>query len=265
VLAQTYRHFEIIVVDDGSSDTTSEVAARYTELRYLRQSHLGLPTARNAGLAASKGEYIVFLDADDRLVPDALQTGVNALRAVPDCAFVYGFCQFIDQQGATIPTPPHVAIEENHYRALFKQNHIWTPGAAMFRRSILSQVQGFDQSFTRGCEDIELYLRITRYWPIQCHRQVVIQYRKHRASMSSKKIKMLYASNDVVRKHRSEIKSDLELKEFCRNYLTPRHRLVLHYLRINHLANRIGVAVRLRTRVRAIKLHFQKIRQIRGI
>ncbi len=257
VLAQTYRHFEIIVVDDGSPDHTSKVTARYAGLRYIRQRHLGVPTARNAGLDASAGDYIVFLDADDRLVHDALETGVNSLRAVQDCAFVYGFCEFIDQQGASIPTPPHVSIKENHYRALFKQNHIWTPGAVMFRRSILSRVKRFDQSFTRGCEDIDLYLRITKHWPIHCHGKVVVQYRKHRASMSAKRFSMLRASNDLFRKHLREVKGNLELEEFCRSKLIPLHHLVLQHPMVNH----IGAAVRLRTRLRAIKSYFQKIRR----
>jgi glycosyltransferase involved in cell wall biosynthesis len=253
VFAQTYRHFEIIVVDDGSPDNTSKLVTRYAGLRFIRQQHLGLPTARNAGLDASEGEYTVFLDADDRLLPDALETGVNSLRAVPDCAFVYGFCEFIDRRGASLPTPPHVPIGENHYRALFKKNHIWTPGAVMFRRSTLSQLMGFDQSFTRGCEDIDLYLRITKCWPIQCHGKVVIQYRKHSASMSMKGVQMLCASNDLFRKHLQEVKGDLELEAFCRNKLLPRNSLALNYPTLA----RIFAALRVRTRLRAIKSYFQ--------
>src|SRR5215475_15529393 len=79
VLTQTYHNLETIVVDDGSPDKTAEVSAKH-KVRYLRQRHSGLAAARNTGLHASKGEYIVFLDADDRLTIDAVEVGVKLLN-----------------------------------------------------------------------------------------------------------------------------------------------------------------------------------------
>ena len=73
VFKQTYKHFEIVVVDDGSTDNTSEVARRYSGIRCIEQVNQGLSAARNTGIRESKGEYLVFLDADDRLYPIALE------------------------------------------------------------------------------------------------------------------------------------------------------------------------------------------------
>jgi len=257
VLAQTYTRYEIIVVDDGSTDNTSAVAARYSGLRCIRQRHLGLPTARNTGLRVCAGEYVVFLDADDRLLPAALATGLDCLRAQPECAFVYGFCEFIDHAGASLPTPPHPIIEQQHYRALFERNYIWTPGAAMFRRNALAQVGGFDQTLVRGCEDLDIYLRVTKDRPVYGHGRVILQYRKHGGSMSMKVTSMLRASNELFRKHLKLVKGDVELEELCQRKIIPPHRLLGRRLSI-----RLFAAIRVRTRLRALKLALQRVPKV---
>jgi glycosyltransferase involved in cell wall biosynthesis len=259
VLAQTYRHFEIIVVNDGSPDNTSEVAARYDGVKCIRQRNLGLSTARNTGLKACAGDYIVFLDADDRLLPDTLKTGVDSLSAGTECAFVYGFCEFINDAGSPIPTPPHVSIVRDHYRAFLQENHIWTPGAAMFRRTVLSHVKGFDPSLSRGCEDLDLYLRIAKDFPIHCHGKISMQYRKHSASMSRERFRMLRASNDLFHKHLRAVKGDLELEAICRSKILSRRRLILH----QPLVLRMITTVRLRTRLRAAKAYCRQVLQSR--
>ena len=88
-LAQTYPHFEVIVVNDGSIDTTEEVVSRYFGVRYIRQENQGVAIARNTGLSESHGAYVVFLDQEDRLLPNALEVGINCLKTHTDCTFVY--------------------------------------------------------------------------------------------------------------------------------------------------------------------------------
>jgi glycosyltransferase involved in cell wall biosynthesis len=100
VFAQSYPRFEVVVVDDGSTDDTSEVAARYPGVRCVRQDNQGVSAARNSGLLRSEGEYAVFLDADDRLLPGALEAGLECLRVHPRCAFASGRYRFIAGDGS---------------------------------------------------------------------------------------------------------------------------------------------------------------------
>src|SRR3712207_3649838 len=88
VLGQAYARFEILVIDHGATHDTFEVAAQYPEVRCIRQDNQGLSAARNSGIHESKGSCLVFLNAEDRLLPNALKLGVEYLKSHPKCAFV---------------------------------------------------------------------------------------------------------------------------------------------------------------------------------
>ncbi len=200
VLQQTYPHVEIVVVDDGSPDNTAAVAARYPGVRYIRQENQGLAAARNTGMRHSNGSYLVFLDADDRLLAQALETGLAALNSHPECAFVAGHCRFIAATGAPLPTPHPPHIEQEHYAELLRKNYIWMPGVVMYRRAVFQSVSGFDQAVD-ACADYALYLQIARDFPIYCHDTVVAEYRQHGTNMTRNAGLMLSAAVDVLRCH----------------------------------------------------------------
>jgi glycosyltransferase involved in cell wall biosynthesis len=218
VLKQTYPHFEIIVVDDGSPDNASKVAALYPNVHCVRQQNQGLPGARNAGFRVSKGNYLIFLDSDDRLLPKALEFGVNSLNAHPECGYVAGQGNFIAVDGSLSPVPllhkPCTKRPEDHYLQLLRFDHRWTPAVVMFRRSAFENVGGYDDnSLIKGCEDYDICLRIASNSSACCYNEVTAEYRVHESSMSRKLTMMWKNTLNVIRPHRKLVKGNKRYEE----------------------------------------------------
>src|SRR4028119_1868603 len=168
VLSQTHADFEVIVVDDGSTDDTRRVASSYaagdSRVRLISQENRGLAGARNRGLAESRGEYVVFLDSDDRLLAGALEVGVRELASHPGCAFVSGHYRPINADGVAYAVPQQDRVGGDHYLALLRDNYISMPASVMYRRWVFGEVGGFDGSVDAAA-DWDLYLRIARRFP----------------------------------------------------------------------------------------------------
>lgn len=208
-VAQTRRVSEIIVVDDGSSDNPSAVAARYPGVSFMRQENRGVAAARNAGFGRSSGAYVVFLDGDDRLLPDAVETGLEHLHAHPECAFVSGHFKAITSDGSPAPTRQQPHVNGGHYAELLRRVYIQTPATVMFRREALRGVGGFDTSAAFvNCEDHELYLRIARSFPVGCHGRAVAEWRVHASNTSADAAMMLKSALAVYRSERKYVAGD---------------------------------------------------------
>jgi glycosyltransferase involved in cell wall biosynthesis len=208
VLAQTWRDIEIIVVDDGSTDNTFEVASRYPSVRYIRQQNKGLSESRNTGLRHSAGNFLVFLDADDRLRPSALETGLRVLKMYPDCAFAAGHCDFIATDGSPLPSFSRPCNEfKDAYSATLMNNQIWNPACVVYRREVFESVSPFDSS-VNAAADYDLYLRILRRYPVKYHPTVVAEYRQHTTNMSRDFALMLRTCMSVLHRQRKHIKGN---------------------------------------------------------
>jgi glycosyltransferase involved in cell wall biosynthesis len=183
VLAQTYRDLEIVVVDDGSTDRTPQVMADYGDpVRYIRKENEGSASARNRGIRAARGEYIAFLDADDRWRPTKLEKQMRAHRADPSLAWSYTGADLVDADTGAIrarKTQLRTRHEGDVLRNLILGSFV-TPSATVVQRRVFDEVGTFDESsLHRISEDWDLWLRIAAHYPIRFIDEPLVENRQH--------------------------------------------------------------------------------------
>jgi glycosyltransferase involved in cell wall biosynthesis len=203
VASQTYPSIEVIVVDDGSSDGTAAIAQAYP-VTYLRQANQGVSVARNNGMRHCRGEYIQFLDHDDRLLPEAIETGVRLLQQHPEMAMAVGEHRYIALDGTTLGYSHKSTVGSNHYLELLIHNFIEAPCSVLHRRAQLPETDVFNTT-VQGAEDYELYLRIARHSPMVVHDAVVAEYRLHEDSLSHNAERMILVTDRVLQLERMHL------------------------------------------------------------
>ena len=192
----------VVVVDDGSADDPAAVVRRFPGVQLIQQQNRGLAAARNAGLRALDTDFVVFLDADDRLEPRAFEAGQRCFARAPECGFIYGGHRYIDREGHSIGErfePPG----ENPYEHLLRRNYIAMHGTVMYRRERLIEIGAFDESLRR-CEDYDVYLRMAKRYAIAGYADLVAAYRQHGENMSADYGAMMRAALDVHARYRPD-------------------------------------------------------------
>jgi glycosyltransferase involved in cell wall biosynthesis len=191
LLTQTFQDFELIVINDGSTDGTVRVLEGITDsrLRILHFENGGLATARNRGIAAARGKLLSFIDADDVWTPEKLQDQVNALDANPAAAVAYSWTDYIDERGQFLypgsRDRPDRQEPEQFYAALFQKNFIESGSNVMVRASALAQVGGFEAEAIAVSEDWDLWLRLALHHTFVLVPKAQILYRVLPQSLSS--------------------------------------------------------------------------------
>jgi glycosyltransferase involved in cell wall biosynthesis len=180
-LAQSYSPLEILVVDDGSKDRSRDLIMRYP-VRLLDIDHQGVSAARNRGVQESRGEFLLFLDSDDRLLPNAVACGLATLGQHPDCAMTVARHNLITIDGRVIRTRPKLFRMDDTYQRLLRDNFIECICSVLFRRSMFPTDSGFLRG-AEGAENYELCLRVARKYAVLCTETVVAEHRLH--SMNS--------------------------------------------------------------------------------
>lgn len=208
VQEQSYKYLEIIVVDDGSTDYTAELCKQYTEVKYVRTERIGLSAARNAGVDASTGSFLVFLDADDLLHPTAVETNIFYFSYFKNIVYVSGAHDKIDENGNELPVAPAVQKIYDCYEALLQGNYIAMEATVMYRRELFFAFR-FDPEL-KACEDYDLNLRISRHFPVFSHVKKIAIYRIHTQNMSKDKSLMLSSALRVLKAQEKDLRTDEE-------------------------------------------------------
>lgn len=207
-LGQTFTDFEILVIDDGSTDNTRAVVEEYRgkapdKVRYIYQENQGLACARNTGLRHAKGEYVALLDADDVWLPTRLEETVKVLDADGSTGIVHANITKISEAGEELDTRRRDARYLSGYifeNIFLRKAHVSCP-TVLFRKQCCEEVGVFDPGLARlGCEDRELWLRISQKFKIQYIDKVLALYRVSGKSMSQNKEKMMKARLYVIDK-----------------------------------------------------------------
>jgi len=188
VLAQSYRDFEIIVVDGGSTDDTIEVVARYpSPVRLFAGQCLTKSAGRNVGIRAAQGEYIGFVDADDLWLPDKLQAQMDLFKEQPNLKWVYSDCYMFDgQTKANICTWSSRSrlYADDILKPLFEKYFMASP-TPLVRREVFDEVGYFDETLLRHQpEDVDMWLRVAAKFPIGLVPKPLARWRRHSSSLT---------------------------------------------------------------------------------
>ncbi|WP_315790564.1 glycosyltransferase [Fischerella sp. JS2] len=210
VLKQTFSDFELIIINDGSTDSTLEVISEFQDsrIKIFSFENAGGNVSRNRGLERATGEFVSFLDADDLWTFDKLESQLNALKANPQAAVAYSWTDYIDEQGKFLLSGTHITANGNVYEQLLISNFLENGSNPLIRRKALLELGGFDEHLT-AAQDWDMWLRLAQNFNFIAVPRVQILYRISANSLSTNLARQEKASLQVLDKACSTNTQDL--------------------------------------------------------
>lgn len=191
VLKQTYTNYEIIVVDDGSTDDTRKVVKSYgKKVRYIYQENKGPSAARNRGINAAKGEYVAFLDSDDQFLPHKLQIQMNFIKKHSKCRFLYSWYYNTNKKGKNTKLRKPLATKNREFlqHSLYRRKFTIRTSTVVIQKRIFNKVGKFNERYLYS-QDWDMWLRIVHIYRGYCIKKPLAKYGLHDNNRSSKSVK----------------------------------------------------------------------------
>ncbi|UXP32945.1 glycosyltransferase family 2 protein [Reichenbachiella agarivorans] len=202
VLAQSHTNWELLVINDGSTDRSAEIIQRYDDPRihFVTQANQGVSAARNVGLKLMTGDYFCFLDGDDRMTTEGLSSRLAVFEGEPALSFVDGAVTYFDQYGIIknkgyVPTFHGLVFD----RLLRLDNSCFFGNTWMIKRTEL--VYQFDTDMTHS-EDLWFYIQLAKGKSYHCTNQVILEYRQSNTSAMKNLQGLEKGYRDVIKKTR---------------------------------------------------------------
>ena len=217
-LSQTYRSLEVLVVDDGSTDRTRDIVARYAardpRVRLISQANGGVARARNRGIAESHGEFVAPLDADDLWEPTKIALQMERmLEGGSNTGLVYCWWVWVDEQGTVLDRSPRWRIEGDVFDRLLQINFTGNASVPLFRKSCVVEAGGYNEamaaSHAGGCEDWEIALRVASKYEARSVPELLVGYRRRAGSMSTA-CGMMWRSHQMLIRNMQEVRPGLD-------------------------------------------------------
>lgn len=208
IAAQDYGRLEILIVDDGSTDSTAEIAERFCaaepRARLLRKPNGGVASARNHGIARARGDFVAPVDADDLWHPAKISRQVAAALAAPEPpGFVYCWFRDIDEAGRVWGDGPALSVEGPALQRLAYSNVVGNGSAPLICRRALLAVGGYDERLRRlgaeGCEDVLVQFQLARLYPVALVPEYLVGYRLTSGAMSGDPDRMSRSRRQALR------------------------------------------------------------------